>query len=527
MLGIDLRVSAVKVVEVEKLDEDNFTLKSWGMTEVPYQLIDKHPQLEDAKADALRKMLKTNKMRSREGVVVVGGNEVLVKLFTLADLPYDEIVQAIRWKFAEEIPYPIEDALIDFYPLPKGEAITEKVDYVAACISRKVFLETQYVLAHAGVKLAGITVLPDALQAAFKKEISPDKGKIAAIIYMGKRTTNINIFRNGYFEFNREVTMGGENITLAMSGILVSPEGKVEISIEEAEKIKTEQGIPIDLDNYPTLGNIPLTQLQAMVRPALEKIQNEISRTFEYYKGQTGEAAVNQIIMTGGSSLTPHFKESIAEGLGIAITTPEILPKLNPRLTAALGAALTEGRRLNLLPEEVKHYWKLITHKFLRPQLLFPIFVAFLGLAYLFFWLQAFGLQMELSYAKKKLEEYKPRLARLEAFERTSKEEEKRKLAIKTFEEKTTKLPSVLEELSRFTPKSAFLNNLKLTTEGIHLWGTVFKDIDTPENILSRYVLALSLSPIFADVQLIQAVKNFDYVEDSFNFEITAKLKEQ
>ncbi|HVN67652.1 MAG TPA: pilus assembly protein PilM, partial [Candidatus Sulfotelmatobacter sp.] len=312
MLGIDLRVSAVKVVEIERSEEAGLTLKGWGMTEVPYQLIEKHPELEDAKADALRKILQTNKMTSREGVAVVGGNEVLVKLFTLADLPYNEIAQVIKGKFAEEVTYPIEDALIDFYPLPKGVTATEKTDFVAACISRKAFLETQYVLGRAGVRLAGITVLPDALQEAFKSELSPEKGKIISVIYMGKRTTNISIFRNGYFEFNRELPLGGENITLAMSGILVSPEGKVEVSLEAAEKIKTEQGIPINLENYPNLGNIPLTQLQAMVRPALEKIQSEISRTFEYYKGQTGEASINKIIMTGGSALTPNLKEFIA-----------------------------------------------------------------------------------------------------------------------------------------------------------------------------------------------------------------------
>jgi type IV pilus assembly protein PilM len=526
MLGIDLRVSAVKVVEVEKPEQGGFVLKSWGMTEVPSLLLDKHPQLEDAKGDALRKILQTNKMTSREGVAVVGGSEVLVKLFTLADLPYDEIAQVIRAKFAEEAPYPITDALVDFYPLPKGVTVTDKTDFVAACVSRKVFLETQHVLGRAGVKLVGITVLPDALQEAFHSELSPEKAKIVSVIYMGRRTTNINIFRNGYFEFNREVPMGGENITLAMSGILVAPEGKVEVSIEEAEKIKTEQGIPINLENYPALGNIPLTQLQAMVRPALEKIQNEISRTFEYYKGQTGEASVNKIIMTGGSSLTPNLKEFIAEGLGIPITAPEVLPKFNPRLTPALGAALTEGRRLNLVPEEIKHYWKLMRQRFMQIQILLPVFLALLGLVYALFFLQAFRLQMELSYIKNKLEEYNPRLTRLEAFEKISKEEERRRQVIKTFEAKTTKLPSVLEELSRYTPRSAFLTNLKMTTDGIHIWGVVLEDNDTPENILSRFVMAISLSSVFTDVQLVQAAKNFDYTEDAFNFEILAKLKE-
>jgi type IV pilus assembly protein PilM len=522
ILGIDLRVTSVKVVEIEK-----GAFKNWGMTEVPHQLIDKHPQLEDAKADALRKIIQTNQIKSREAVAVVGGADTFVKVFTLSELPRGEIAEAIKWKFAEETPFPAEESLFDFYALPKSAAPTEKVDYAAACISRRLFLEVQYITRRAGLRLVGITVLPEALQELYREEITKTEQKIISIIYLGKRTTNISIFRNGNFDFNRELSIGGENITLAMSGILVSPEGKVEVTPEQAEKIKTEHGVPINLETYPSLGNIPLTQLQAMVRPALEKIQTEISRTFEYYKGQTGEAAINRVILTGGSSLTPNLKEFLGEALGIPVVTPEVVPKLHPRLSAALGAARTDLRRLNLVPEEIKHRWKILGQKLTRPQVLLPSCIGLLALIYFSFWLQAAVLRNELANIQKKLEAHKPRLARLEAIQQASQEEEKIKLAFRSYEEKSTRLPLILEELSRFIPESAFLTRLNLSPNEIHLFGTIFKKGDAAENILSRYVLALSRSPVFDDVQLVQATKNYDYTIEAFNFEIVAKVKER
>ncbi|MFA5113065.1 MAG: pilus assembly protein PilM [Candidatus Margulisiibacteriota bacterium] len=525
VLGIDLRITSVKLVEIDRKDQ-GFILKNWGMTEVPYQLIDKHPQLEDAKADALKKLLQTNKIKAREAVVVVGGSDTFVKLYTLADMPRSEAAQAIRWKLAEEIPYPIEEAIFDFYPVPRGEVFTEKIDYVAACTSRKNYLEALYILGKAGVKLGGITILPEALQELFKAELTKPDDKITSILYMGKRTTNISIFRHGVFEFNRELPIGGENITRAMSGILVSPEGRIEVSPEEAERIKVEYGVPTNLETFPKLGEIPISQLQAMVRPALEKMQSEVARTFEYYKGQTGEGGINKIVLTGGSSLTPNLSQFISEGLGVPVITPEPLPKLNPRLAAALGAALSGARQINLLPEDVKYRWKLFARRFLQPQFLVSTFSGVLAVVYLIFWLQAFGLQSELSRIKQKLDEYKPRISRLDAIERTTKEEEKRKLTIRTFEQKRNKVPQILQEISRLIPESAAINTLHLSATDFHLWGIVFKRGEAAETLLSRFVLKLSISPLFDGVQMVQAIKNSDYATEAFNFEITGKIKE-
>jgi len=524
ILGIDLRVTSVKVAEIEKR-ENGFTLKNWGMTEIPYQLIDKHPQLEDAKADALRKLIETHKIASRDAVVVAGGSDTFVKLYTLAHLPKTEAAQAIQWKLAEETTYPIEEAIFDFYPIERSNVITEKVDFVTACINRKTYNEAQYIIAKAGLRLAGITVLPDALQELYRPELAKAEAKIVSIIYMGKRTTNISIYRNGEFEFNRELNIGGENITRAMAGILVSPEGKVEITPEEAEKIKTEYGIPIDLENYPKLGDIPLVQLQAMVRPALEKVQSEVARTFEYYKGQTGEGAISQIILTGGSSMTPHLKEFLSTGLGIPILTPEPVAKLNPRLSSALGAAISGAEKINLMPEEVKYKWKLLTQKLLKPQLMISIFSGLLVVLYLFFWLQALGLRLELNRINQQLDNYKPKLARLNTIEQASKEEERKRLAAKSYEQTRMKMPRVFEEISTRIPQSITLNSMHLTVADFHAWGIVFKKNEAAETVLSRFVLGLSLSPIFENVKLVQATRNNEYATEAFNFELIGKIR--
>ncbi|MBU0629597.1 MAG: type IV pilus assembly protein PilM [Candidatus Margulisbacteria bacterium] len=524
-LGIDLRVSSVKVVEVE-ITEQGPTIKKWGITEIPAKLQD-HPEVENAKADALRKLLDVHGIKAKEAYVAAGGELSAVKLVSLVGVGESEVAEAIRWKFTQEIPFPIEEAIIDFYPLPKEKTPAgDRTNYVAACLSSKTYHQYQHILSKAGLNLAGINVLPLALQELYQEELAKSADKLVAVIYLGKKSTNISIFRKGIFEFNRDLPIGGDAITLAMSGIIVSAEGKAEISLDEAEKIKMAYGIPINAENFPKVRELPISQLQAMVRPALEKVLGEIARTIEYYKGQSGEATVNKIILTGGSSLTPNFKEFLEAGLGIPIEIPKLKFDHNPRLSAAIGAVLAGKNKINLLPDDVKNRWKLISSKLSRPVVIFPAFFGVLAAVYLIFWAQAVLLQQDNNYLNARLTYYQPRLTRFSQLEKDSAEEEQKRLMMTSFKEKRTQIPRVFEELSNYIPVSVTINSIKMTINSLHLWGTAYKYNDSAENILSYFVLNLSTSPVLEDVQLVQAVKNYQHNVESFNFEIVGRIKE-
>lgn len=540
ILGIDIRDTAVKLVELEK-KQDKTLLKAWGLAEIPYDLVDKHPQKEEAQAAALTKLIQSHRISAREAVVVATGSEVSVKLFTLAKVSKDEAENVIRWKFAEEIGFPIEEAIVDFYPLPFQDDFSEKIDYVAACMPKKLYQEIEYVTRRAGIRLLAITILPDCLIKLYEEEIKKEKNAILSLLYMGRRAANISVLKNGKLEFNRELIVGGESITLAMAGVMVSEEGRVEITPEEAERIKIEHGVPIDVETYPKLPQIPISQLMAMVRPALERIQDEVMRTFEFYKGQTGEGSIDKIFLTGGVSLTKNLPEYLATTMGAKVEVPfktgayqisdrlknkEILEHVLPRFSGAIGAALTAGERINLMPEEIKHHWRILVQRYSKPQYLVSAFLGLLIFVYLVLWLQTFSLEQDLNRINRRIEEIKPRIAVLDVIQKTAQEEQKRELLLKSLGEKRSKVPENFDELSRFIPQSVTINQLNFTPMELHLWGTVFKKGDTAENILSQFVLALSASPRFDDVKLLQAQKNTNFEEEAFDFEILAKIKD-
>jgi type IV pilus assembly protein PilM len=539
ILGIDLRVTSVKVVEIEA-SKGRPLIANWGTTEIPYTLVDKHPEREDAQAEALRRLVQIRKIKTKEAAVVVGGEDVFVKIYSLSEVSKAEATEAIKWKLAEELPFPIEEAIFDFYPLVDEKSSEGKKNYLAACMNQKIYRDIVYVLSKAGLKLAAITIMPDVLSKVFESEVLPEEDKVISLIYMGKRTTNISILKANRLLFNRELNIGGENITLAMSGVMVSTEGRVEVSPEEAEKIKVEHGVPIDATEYPKVANIPISQLQAMVRPALERVLDEIMRTFEYFKGQTGEAEIEKIILTGGSSRTVNLVKFLSEGLGIRVLTPSpvregdyeenllekaALEQLSPRLSAAIGAALVADKRINLIPDEVKHRWEIMAKKVLKPQYMALAFAGLLCLIYGMAWIQTMILENVISSTEMKLKEYRPRIKTLGVIEQTAKEQEKRKIALRLHEEGRTKIPDVFKEMSGIVPKGVIIRSMALAAKSLRVKGTAFAVGDTAENILSQFVLSLSGSEYFINVKLIEAVKNDNYVQKAFDFEITANIK--
>ena len=539
ILGIDLRVCSVKVVEIKK-DANGYSLTGWGMDEVPTDLADKHPDKEIAQAKTLKRLLAAGRIKTRKAVVVIGGSDVIVKKIALPPLSDSETREAIKWRLKDEITYPLEEAVIDFVAASREK---DKVEYIASVAHRDTINRALEVMRLAQIGTIRIIPVPLAMVETYARQTSPLD--VISLIYMGRRTTNISFFRGKTLLFNREVSLGGEDITRAMTSIVVSEEGRLELKFEEAERIKMETGIPIDLETYPKLGEIPLAHLQAVIRPALERVEDEIIRTLEYFKGQEGEVEIKKVILSGGSSKTPHLIEFLSAGLGLRFEYVDPLKSIfldtriqdqaslgahSAQLAGALGAALSfYTRGLNLLPEEIRDRIKILIRRHLNPIEVSIALAVILALSYLIIGWQSITMRNELSGVKSKLAEIKPQMIKLEELERVLNEEQGRRGVFRMIELNRIKISEVLENISLNMPGSVMMNQIVVveSERAAHLKGTAFKMGDTAENIMSRFVYNLSKSPAFDNVELVQAVKNGGYLIPAYDFEIVGSLKKK
>ncbi|MBU0573910.1 MAG: type IV pilus assembly protein PilM [Candidatus Margulisiibacteriota bacterium] len=543
ILGLDLRVRSVKVIEITR-EPKEFVVSAWGMEEVPMELMEKHPEKEIAQGRLLAHILKSKSIKTRNAVAVMGGQDVYITQISTPKLSKAETLEAIKWRLQEELPFPAEHAVIDYVAAGKAfknKENEEEIPLIVVAANRPVIDGLVSIAKSAGVRLVSIVPIPMCLKHVFSQQFVGEE--MICPVYLGRLTTNISFFKGPSLIFSREVPLGGEDITKAMTSVLVSEEGRLELKYDEAEKIKLEYGVPVDLENYPKLKEIPTAHLQAVVRPALEKISGEIMRTIEYYRNQMGDTPITKIILTGGSAQTPHLAEFLGETLGIPIDVAstfartkmsfklqdqEKLQKHTSQMSAALGAALDYFEPdVNLLPEEIREKWKVLARKHARPQEAGILFAVTLLLLYSGLYLYSASLKNQVTSIQSQIDVLKPKLSRLEEIEQAVREEEGRAGIFKRIELDRLKIPIVFKELSDSLPPEVLIERLNLveSSRTLDFGGIVFGKGDTPENILSRFVLTLAKQPSFEKVDLISATKVGGYLYDAFSFQVQAKIK--
>jgi len=152
-----------------------------------------------------------------------------------------------------------------------------------------------------------------------------------------------------------------------MTSTLMSSDGKVELTFEEAEKIKKEQGIPIGEDTELIDGKILSSQILSLIRPCVEQLASEIERSFDFFREESHGEKVDKIILFGGGAglkgLTKALYDDLEietiignslEGIANSLKNKNEDKNVSSRLDLAIGAALNKSDQINLLPVEVK-----------------------------------------------------------------------------------------------------------------------------------------------------------------------------
>ncbi|NQU16835.1 MAG: type IV pilus assembly protein PilM [Candidatus Saganbacteria bacterium] len=541
LLGIEIGNSSIKIVEIDKKGND-FILNNWALVDLPLDLRDKHPEREVFQAEAIKKFI-TN-ASTRDSVIVVGGLDVVSKIITLPSLGDDEAAEAIKWQMKDEIPFKIEEGYFSFYKIPQNQLNKEKNQhcYMVVVAKQDIVLKALQTAGLAGIKAVSVIPTSEALFHTFESEITQEG--VICLLRMGKFLSSISFYENGNLQLSRDIPIGSDDITNAMTSILVSEEGRLELDYEQAEKIRTEYGVPVDLEKYPKLEHIPIAHLQAVVRPALERIEEEIIRTLEYFRNNMSDTAIRKLIFTGSASQTPHLAEALTNSIGIqcesidpfakikikdGIHQPEKLQKQKAYFGTAVGAVFAGKTKINLIPEEYRDRWKVVMRKYVSP----PYIGALIGIILLLFWgVLMLNTQMyanKKAGLKKELATVEPRVKQLEALVKTHREAEGLRTVFSSALTKRVSISQMLAELSSVVPSSVLLEQIDYSpsSEAVSLKGLAFEQGGAAEKVLSKLVNNLASSPLFKEVELKQAGLGLEYSPKNFKFEIKTEIKKK
>jgi Tfp pilus assembly protein PilN len=308
-----------------------------------------------------------------------------------------------------------------------------------------------------------------------------------------------------------------------MTSTLMSAQGKIELTLEEAEKIKKEIGIPAVEDDKTIDGKILPSQVLSLVRPCVEQLASEIERSFDFFREESHGGKVDKVILFGGGANLKGLTKSLYDALEIEAVIGDSLEDIKT-LTAndksgdqagsqfdlAIGAVLNRSDKINLLPVEVKEK----TRRFVE-KVSFKAVVAGIAMTLL---LTYIGLNIQVASQNKELNALK-----LEQRTLAPQLEALRSVIISGRIFKNHPYwEDVLREISNTVQPKMFLTDLSMKNDRINIKGIIMQGDQGGQAVLSNFMITLE-EGMFRDVNLVMT-KRGPEGEPDLNFEIEADI---
>ena len=426
---------------------------------------------------------------------------IVIKRVSIPMMPQEEIESALKWELKEQVSFDIDKARVKFNILGEKEAEdgAKKIELIAFAYQESDIGPKVRELKQIGLNVQNIMPLDFALaRYANNAKIAPQDEKIA-IVDIGSAKTLISIIEKDKVCFTREILMGGDSFRDAMTGVIVTDKGRMELSKLDAEKMKREQGISSDM------------RILALIRPVLEKLISQIKGSLEYYEQRFHDQGIKKIILAGNGSRLKGLKEYITKEAGI-----EVLAIL-PEEAGAIGLALSRGFSMNMLPEEYRAEDKKALKRFSVTMVTFALGVIVL-FSYALLCIQAINLKKGVEIQKRhwnNLQEVKLLKDKIMAYSSV----------VNAVSMDGVRAGRIMKEISNLILSDMALDRFTVDSKepNVKISGVVSK-----QDSLTSFMSKLESNVLFHNVKLSFSEKNEEPGGgDSVKFEITCNLRKK
>ncbi len=312
LTGLDIGSSSVKVVQL-KHTKEGYEVVCAGMEVLPREAV-KDGTIADAPAvaETINTVFEAQHMTLRDVAGSLSGHSVIVKRLTMPLMSEEELYDRIPAEAAQQIPFEVADVSLSYQLLGKTE---NDLDVLLVAARKDKIQNYTGAITLAGMEGRVMDVDAFALENCFEANYEPKASDLIALVNLGASVMNINITRGGAPLFTRDVAMGGKQFTEAL-------QGELELSFEEAERLKTGS-------SYPGISD---EQRDAVLRPVSEGLVLEIKKTFDFFRATTSGEEITCLYVAGGTAKLAGLLQMIRGELGLPVE------ELNPFRKVAIPA---------------------------------------------------------------------------------------------------------------------------------------------------------------------------------------------
>ncbi|MFH1858444.1 MAG: pilus assembly protein PilM, partial [Candidatus Omnitrophota bacterium] len=495
---------------------------------IPYGLTEeeKHNELHTCAVS----FLKSVPLLTKKVYLGFGGEVIPVRKVTVPEMPKEELPQALRWAVRSQLPFDVEHSLFEFEVLAAG---SKKEDALVIASQEEVITGWVLALQEAGFWTASVASAPLAFLSWLTTDTHFCAPEPIAFLDVGTRHTTLYLLMNGRVSFIRELEIGGETVTHALTRPLATERGDLKLNLTEAQQLKHAYGFPVK-------GELPAEKLNAsqmvsLMRPVLERMANEIKRSFDYYETEFG-GRVQKLYLFGGAAQLKNLDAFLSEKLGIASEFPPIPPgfqcegprvtmeelqKHFPVLAPALGLAFQQGKGPELLPMRFRTQK---SQRIERIVMRLATIVIVISLVVFFIYQKT-----QMKILKEQLVLSRSSWKGIEEVESMERAIAERKQILAKIGQGHPYLFEALGEIANLLPQHAVLSHITTQgrgTDALRFSGTIFSVANkATETLLGELISGFEKSPYFTYVELVSSQRDETYDRPASNFEILCRIR--
>lgn len=554
IIGLDLGSSHIKLLQLQKAG-DAYVVRNGISRAIPVTL--KKENTEEKRkflVGFIREFLSETRVKAPMGRIALYGKGVFLFFLTVPQLNKKDLQGAVAVELKKRLPFQMDVKNLYFDYFVSGQVKEEKgVNLQITCIAvdKAVAEEQVQILKDLEVTPTGVYVVPDTLGNLLAACVKVPADKTVTLLEIGANTALLNFYRGRNLIFSREIPIGGEHITHALAKTVATAAGSVAISLEDAEKIKRICGIPLveeaKTDFMTDFGVFRGEQLLTLLRPTLERLIQEISRTMLYYSKTFKTGAIEELYLTGGTARLRNFDRFLqtnidgikkVENLNVlkavkgwdekAVLQHELaMEQAAPHLAVAFGLCLGGGARVNLLPPKERLAQRLsvvmTVARFIFP-LLFVVSLVFYGSIYT----NAMKYKVITINLKSNLKKLEASCAQVREYHAIKAKIEERRGLLERAKNNQPFWAGVMKELSSITPKEVTLSRITVAfgkqPMELQLSGEISSKYTLLDMALQQYIMVLDDSPYFSGAKVVSSAQNLYATVPTAGFDITCTL---
>lgn len=333
IVGLDLGTHTVKVCELVTAFR-NFELVGFGYEPVEVEG-DERPDFE-ALAAAAHRLLER---RGLLGETLMCALPPGMTATAVIELPFDQpkkVEAVLPMQLDDLLPVDVEDVVYDYQITERREDGSARV--LVAYVRRDRFAELLGALEVHGIDPKVVGIGPLTVFNIYDHAIGAEMSAPVAMLDLGHGHSELCIFDRGEPQVVRDITGGGQQITLALAEAF-------HVTAEQAERGKIAEGFvapagyeDTEVDIDPETASSRRRLVAEACRKALAPVIREVRRSMVAHELASGRS-VERIYLTGGTSLLSGLPEYLAHELKV-----DVVP-LDP-LGAAFNKLADSGERV-------------------------------------------------------------------------------------------------------------------------------------------------------------------------------------